>query len=338
MGITAAIFGCKGLTLSAEETAFFTKTNPLGFILFARNVENPQQVRDLVAQLKACVTHDQVPVLIDQEGGRVQRLGPPHWPEYKCGRFFGKHFDHNEDRGKRLAWLQSRLIACDLLRLGINVDCLPVLDVPVPGSDGIIGDRAYSSNPHVVSALGSSAARGLMDGGVLPVVKHIPGHGRAMVDSHLELPCVDTSLDELRQTDFEPFRQLAHLPMAMTAHVVYTSVDGESPATTSPVVVREIIRGEIGFDGLLMSDDLSMQALTGDFCERTNSVFDAGCDVVLHCNGEMEEMLPISKAAPQLKGKPFERMIIALDKIGRAIEMDEISLRHEFDQLAGEEN
>ncbi|MEZ5872137.1 MAG: beta-N-acetylhexosaminidase [Nitratireductor sp.] len=334
MGISSFIAGCSGLSLSAEEKAFFRAENPWGFILFARNVSNPAQVRALVDELRACTGRADAPVLIDQEGGRVARLRPPNWPAYPTGRFLGDIYRRNVEAGLRAAWLQSRLIASDIANLGINVDCLPVLDTPIEGAHDVIGDRAYSFHPFEVSQMGRAACDGLLAGGVLPVIKHIPGHGRAFADSHKELPVVDSHPAILGCTDFYPFMQLADMPLAMTAHVVYSGFDPDHPATTSLRMIGEVIRGWLGFEGLLMSDDLSMQALSGDFSHRTQSSFAAGCDVVLHCNGVMNEMREIAANCPQLAGKPLYRAEKALERIaGVAQDVDEAALRAEFAQL-----
>ena len=337
MGITSAIFGCSGLSLTPDEREFYEEVQPWGFILFGRNVDTPEQVANLVAELKECVSHAEVPVLIDQEGGRVRRLRPPHWEAYPAGEEFGTQYQKNKETGVRFAWLQSRLMACDLQKLGINVDCLPVLDVPVRGSHDVIGDRAYGTEPEIVSDIGLAASRGLLSGGVLPVIKHIPGHGRARVDSHKDLPVVEASIDELKQSDFEPFRRLNAMPLAMTAHVVYTAIDNKNPATTSPAVIKDIIRDYIGFDGLLMCDDLSMHALKGSFEERTTASFEAGCDVVLHCNGDLNEMKPIASSSPKLSGDALRRAIQATDLFANIESCDEENLRQEFRSLcAGE--
>lgn len=306
---------------------------PWGFILFARNIETPEQVRRLVADLKACVGHTDVAVLIDQEGGRVRRLRPPHWDDYHSGAVIGGHYSVDAARGQRIAWLQSRLMAFDLIKLGINVDCLPVLDVPVPGAHDVIGDRAYGHDVETVSILGREAAQGLLDGGVLPVIKHIPGHGRSSMDSHHDLPVVDTSIELLKQSDFEPFRRLADLPVAMTAHVVFEAIDGDAPATTSRAVIEKIIREYIGFGGLLMCDDLSMRALSGDFVERTQTSFAAGCDVVLHCNGEISEMVQIASALPEFTELGLERVQRASEFWRIDDKEDEALLREEFSRI-----
>lgn len=299
----AVIYGCEGLRLTDAEKRFFTEENPLGFILFARNCDNPAQVKALVDELKATVAHRETLVLIDQEGGRVARLRPPHWRKYPPARILA---DLPGELAPEAVRLNSRMIADELLPLGINVDCLPLADVPVEGSHDIIGDRAYANEPGKVGALGREAAQGLLDGGVLPVLKHIPGHGRAMVDSHHDLPRVDASLEELRKTDFAPFKDLRDLPLGMTAHVLYEAIDAENVATLSKTAIR-LIRDEIGFDGLLMSDDISMKALSGDLGDLSRRVLEAGCDLVLHCNGKMEEMQTISKAVGPLEGESLAR-------------------------------
>ncbi|WP_375461592.1 beta-N-acetylhexosaminidase [uncultured Enterovirga sp.] len=322
MSARAFIAGCAGLVLSAEERAFFREADPFGFILFRRNVGSPDQVRALTAALRDAVGRANAPVLIDQEGGRVQRLGPPHWPRYPAGRAYGRIVRDAEASGRDPAWLGARLIAHDLRDLGIDVDCLPVLDVPVPGSHDIIGDRAYAEDPDEVARLGGHAAAGLLAGGVLPVVKHVPGHGRAGSDSHEALPRVSALLDDLRARDFRPFRALAHLPVAMTAHVVYEAIDPDGPATTSARVISTIVRGEIGFDGLLLTDDLSMKALSGDFRDRAEAAFRAGCDVALHCNGDLAEARRVAEGSPRLAGRSLRRAEAALALVCREPEDD----------------
>jgi len=317
MTISACILGCAGPRLTPEERAFFRDADPWGFILFKRNVETPDQVRALVADLRGCVGRDDAPVLIDQEGGRVQRLGPPHWPVYPPGRAYGTLRTNDPLYRREITRLGARLMAHDLAALGVNVDCVPVLDVPEPGAHDIIGDRAYGDTPQDVALLGRAAAEGLIAGGVLPIIKHIPGHGRAKSDSHLELPVVDAALEDLDARDFAPFRVLSDMPMAMTAHVVYTAVDRRRPATTSRTAIRKVIRESIGFDGLLMSDDLSMKALSGDFGERTRASLAAGCDVVLHCNGDMAEMTAILAETRALAGRAAQRARAALGRLAR---------------------
>jgi len=310
----ACILGCSGTALTPEETAFFDDVRPWGFILFRRNIESPDQVRGLTASLRAILGRPDAPILIDQEGGRVQRLGPPHWRRYPPARAFGD-LPGDFETCASMARLGARLMAHDLANVGINVDCLPVLDTPSPGAHDIIGDRAYGDDPGTVAVLGRAAAEGLIAGGVLPVVKHIPGHGRAGADSHLALPVVGADAMALRNRDFAPFRALADLPVAMTAHVVYAAIDGSHPATTSAIVIKDVIRGHIGFDGLLMSDDLSMRALCGDLAERARDALAAGCDVVLHCNGDMAEMHQVTAAAGPLVGRPAARAAAALARL-----------------------
>ena len=305
-----AIYGCSGAALSADERAFFRETQPWGFILFGRNIETPDQVRTLVRALRETVGG--APVLIDQEGGRVSRLKPPHWHERLAAARFGALHDANPEAAREATYLNARLIAHDLANLEINVDCLPVLDVPVAGAHDVIGDRAFARDPGTVIDLGRAQIEGLMEGGVLPVMKHIPGHGRAGADSHLALPRVDADVEELSASDFVTFRSLDLCPMAMTAHVVYDSIDPQRPATTSPKVIRDVIRGEIGFDGLLMSDDLSMRALDGPLEVRARAALFAGCDVVLHCNGDMEEMKLVASEAKVLDGIALKRAEAAL--------------------------
>ena len=332
MSIGAAILGCSGPILTPEERTFFRRVKPWGFILFKRNVENPDQVRTLVAALRDTVGRADAPVLIDQEGGRVQRLGPPHWGRFPPGRAFGDVSANDPLVRREITRLGARLMAHDLAALGINVDCVPVLDVPDPSGHEIIGDRAYGQTPDEVALLGRAAAEGLIAGGVLPVIKHIPGHGRALADSHLELPVVDASFEDLDARDFAPFRVLSDMPMAMTAHVIYAAIDKKRPATTSRKVMRRIVRGAIGFDGLVMSDDLSMKALSGDFSERAADSRAAGCDVVLHCNGTMAEMKAVVTGAGELKGRAAARAKAALARLAKAPEpFDPVEGRARFD-------
>ncbi|MCR5876042.1 beta-N-acetylhexosaminidase [Phenylobacterium sp. J426] len=312
MSASAAILGCSGLELTAEERAFFRDVRPWGFILFGRNIDTPDQVRRLTAALRETVGRENAPILIDQEGGRIQRLGPPHWRTYPTGRAYGQL---PAGRRREMTRLGARLIAHDLAQLGINVDCVPVLDVPDPQGHEIIGDRAYGDTPEDVALLGRAACEGLIAGGVLPVVKHIPGHGRARADSHLELPVVEASFAELNARDFAPFRALSDMPMAMTAHVIYTAVDAAQSATTSEVVFEKVIRGAIGFDGLVMCDDLSMKALSGPLEARAALSLAAGCDVVLHCNGDLAEMRAVIGGAGELGGRAAERARAALSRI-----------------------
>lgn len=332
MRTRAFIAGCAGHELTLDEAAFFREAAPWGFILFRRNIDNPAQVRALCAALREAVGREEAPILIDQEGGRVQRMGPPHWPKYPSGATYGALHANDPLVQRELARLGARLIAHDLRAVGVTVDCLPVLDVPSPGAHDVIGDRAYGGTPEKVAVLGRAAAEGLLAGGVLPVVKHIPGHGRAGADSHLALPVVETSREELERHDFAPFRMLTDMPLAMTAHVVYTALDPERPATTSPVVVGDIIRGHIGYDGLLMTDDLSMKALSGSFREKTEAAFAAGCDMALHCNGQMEEMSAVAEASPVLEGEALRRAEAALARIRHEPEpLDPVDARARLD-------
>jgi beta-N-acetylhexosaminidase len=300
-----------GPTISANERAFFREAQPWGLIIFKRNVNMPQQVAELTSTFRDIVGWA-APVLVDQEGGRVQRLGPPHWPAYPSGRLYGALYDRDPATGLAAARLAGHLIAADLAAVGIDVDCLPLADMPVPGSDPVIGDRAYGSEPGKVAAIAGSIAQGLMAGGVLPVLKHLPGHGRARVDSHHGLPVVDTDRATLESTDFAAFRSLAALPLGMTAHVVFSAIDPVAPATTSVTMVREVIRGFIGFQGLLMSDDISMGALTGTLAQRAQAALAAGCDLVLHCNGDLAEMSAIAAVVPELAGEALARSDAAL--------------------------
>ena len=326
----AMILGATGTELTADEIAFYRDERPWGFILFARNVAEPEQLRDLVAAMRDSVGRADAPVFIDQEGGRVQRLRPPLAPDYPNAAALGAIYNRDHATGLRAAWLMSRLHAMDLARYGITADCLPVLDVPVAGAHDVIGNRAYAHDPQAVIALGRAASEGLKAGGVLPVMKHMPGHGRAFADSHKALPEVTASLDELRAHDFVPFKALADLPMAMTAHIVYHAIDATRPATTSPIVIGDIIRGEIGFDGLLMSDDVSMHALSGDFAARAEAILAAGCDLVLHCHGIMLEMQAVAEKTPELSGKSLERANRALAHLTSEDELEETVARAEF--------
>lgn len=332
----AAIFGCRGLDLTPEERDFFAEARPWGLILFKRNVDSPDQVRRLTDSFRALLGRDDAPVLIDQEGGRVQRMGPPHWPKYPPGRAYGQVAANDPLTRRELARLGARLMAHDLRAVGVNVDCLPVLDVPQPGAHAIIGDRAYGETPDDLAVLGRAAAEGLIAGGVLPVIKHIPGHGRANADSHMALPVVEAAYDELSASDFAPFRALSDMPMGMTAHVVYPAVDKKRPATTSRKVIREVVRRDIGFDGLLMTDDLSMKALSGDFTERAAASLKAGCDVVLHCNGDMGEMAAVMKGVGKLKGHARRRAEAATARVARTPEpLDEGIARMRFAEAFG---
>ncbi|MGH7014021.1 MAG: beta-N-acetylhexosaminidase [Stellaceae bacterium] len=299
----AAIFGCAGTALSAAERDFFRAANPLGFILFQRNCAAPDQVRELVAALRGCISASDAPVLIDQEGGRVARLKPPHWPEYPAAAALAASAVPRE-----AVFLAARLIADDLAALGVTVDCAPVLDLAFVGADPIVGDRAYGAAPATVEELGHAACEGLLAGGVLPVIKHIPGHGRATVDSHKALPTVTADAPELIENDFAPFRALHDMPWAMIAHIVYLALDPDRPATLSRRLIEATIRASIGFDGVLISDDLSMAALPGTLAERAKGALEAGCDVVLHCNGDPVEMMAIAGSIGPLTPAAHRRL------------------------------
>src|SRR5262245_27838204 len=311
MTARAFITGIAGTALTPDERAFLRDAEPWALVLFSRNIDTPAQVRRLTASFREAVGRDAA-VLVDQEGGRVQRLGPPHWPAYPPAASYGRCYDEEPAAGTAAAGLGSRLIAADLADVGIDVDCLPVADVPVPGAHSIIGDRAYGETAAKVAALARAAAEGLLAEGVLPVLKHIPGHGRALVDSHVGLPVVGIERATLEATDFAAFRELADLPLGMTAHVVYTAIDPIAPATTSVTVVSEVIRGWLGFRGLLMSDDIAMGALSGSIAERTRAAIAAGCDLVLHCNGRLDEMREVAGAVPVLQGAAAARSQAAL--------------------------
>jgi beta-N-acetylhexosaminidase len=292
----AVVFGCSGLRLTGAERGFFARTDPLGLIVFARNVVAPSQLRALTAEFRECVGRADAPVLVDQEGGRVQRLGPPHWRAAPAAARFGELASRNKAEGVEAARLNALLLARELAAVGIDTVCAPVLDLRFPGAHDVIGDRAFASDPAIVAVLGRAAAEGFLSAGVTPIMKHIPGHGRSLVDSHLSLPVVEASHAELEASDFRPFKALADVPWAMTAHVLYRAIDGERPATMSARVVGEVIRGHIGFQGVLIGDDLSMQALSGSIADRAAATLAAGCDLALHCNGKMEEMEAVADA------------------------------------------
>jgi len=329
----AFITGVSGLGLTAAERDFIRAERPWGFILFKRNIDTPDQVARLVGELRFVLGEADAPVLIDQEGGRVQRLGPPHWPAYPPGAVFGSLYDRDPALGLKAARLSNRLIAADLAELGITVDCLPLADVPVAGADNVIGNRAYGTEPGKVADIARAVTDGLEQGGVLPVLKHIPGHGRAMADSHFRLPTVDTPRSELERTDFAAFVPLADLPMAMTAHVVFSALDPAQPATTSATIIQQVIRGGIGFQGLLMSDDVSMNALAGSIAERTRAIVEAGCDMVLHCNGKLDEMREVASQTPELSGKASQRAVKALASRKPPVPFDRKAARAELEAL-----
>ena len=307
----AAIYGIEALELSADERDFFVDAEPAGFILFRRNCETPEQVLRLTDSLRDLTGRPDLAVLIDQEGGRVARMRPPEWPAFPAAERFALLFDVAPSSAIEAARSNARAIALTLRSCGINVNALPLLDVRQEGASDIIGDRALGSSPLQVAALGRAVLDGMASAGVVGIIKHIPGHGRALVDSHKELPVVTAGLDEL-ETDLEPFERLASAPMGMTAHVIYEAWDPERPASLSPIVINEIIRGRIGFDGWLMSDDLGMEALRGDFGTRAAGVVAAGCDVALHCSGNMEEMISVAGAVPPMTPEGEARLARAM--------------------------
>jgi beta-N-acetylhexosaminidase len=335
MTARAFITGVSGVTLTTDERDFLRAERPWGFILFKRNIETPLQVTALITELRESIDEPEAPVLIDQEGGRVQRFGPPHWPIYPPGAVFGTLYDIDHKLGLRAARLSARLMAADLIDLGVTVDCLPLADLPVAGADAVIGNRAYGTEPGKVAAIARAVTEGLEQGGVLPVLKHIPGHGRATADTHFKLPVVDTSKAELESSDFAAFRPLADLPMAMTAHVVFSALDPAQPATTSATIIEQVIRGSIGFQGLLMSDDVSMNALAGSLAERTRALISAGCDMVLHCNGNLDEMREVARETPVLSGNALERAKRALASRKAPQPLDRVAARAELDDLIG---
>jgi beta-N-acetylhexosaminidase len=333
MSRRAFITGICGPELCAAEREFVRSAQPWGFILFKRNIETPGQVIRLVRELREVIGDPDAPVLIDQEGGRVQRFGPPNWPVYPPGAVFGALYDIDHRLGLAAARLSARLIAADLYETGVSVDCLPLADVPVAGADAVIGNRAYGTEPAKVAAIARAVTEGLEQGGILPVLKHIPGHGRATADTHFGLPVVDTSKSELERTDFAAFQALADLPMAMTAHVVFSALDPAQPATTSATIIEQVIRGVIGFQGLLMSDDVSMNALAGSIAERTRAIIAAGCDMVLHCNGKLDEMHEVASETPELSGRALGRATQALKSRQPPQPLDRLAARAELDAL-----
>ncbi|PIR39530.1 MAG: beta-N-acetylhexosaminidase [Alphaproteobacteria bacterium CG11_big_fil_rev_8_21_14_0_20_39_49] len=302
----AVIFGIEGQEVSSREKDFFKNVKPIGFILFARNVDNPEQVKALVGDLKSVVGWD-CPVLIDQEGGRVSRLKPPHWRNSPPMSVFAQLAKTDIKKAEQASYLNSRIIGKELFDLGINVDCAPVCDLLFDDAHNIIGDRSFGSDVEIVTRLARKSAQGFLDSGILPVIKHIPGHGRALSDSHLELPVVDASPEELYESDFKVFKNLCNMPWAMTAHILYKAIDDKKPATLSQNLIN-IIRNEIGFKGFLISDDLSMEALQGSFASRTRESLNAGCDAVLHCNGKMDEMVEIADNVGELSGMAKKRL------------------------------
>jgi beta-N-acetylhexosaminidase len=331
----AFITGLAGTELNDAERDFIRAERPWGFILFRRNVDTLAQVAALTNEIRKVLGQADVPILVDQEGGRVQRFRPPNWPLYPAGAAFGQLYDIAPALGLKAARLSARLIADDLTKVGVTVDCLPLADVPVVGADDVNGARAYGNEPNKVAAIARAVTEGLEQGGILPILKHIPGHGRATADSHLALPVVDTPQNELESIDFAAFKPLADLPMAMTAHVVFSAYDAAQPATTSATMIERVIRGLIGFQGLLMSDDVGMNALAGSIAERTKALLAAGCDMVLACSGEPEEMHQVARETPELSGKPLARANAALASRQAPKPFDRDAARAELDGLIG---
>lgn len=307
----AVIFGCIDTALTAAEIDLFADCNPFGLILFEHNCIDPAQLKYLVTQFQETVGRIDAPILIDQEGGRVTRMKPPHWRHPPPARVFPEIATKDREAGRRAAYLNARLIGRELASVGINVDCLPVLDIPVVGAHEIIGDRALGRDAEMIAELGRALSEGIMAEGVLPIIKHIPGHGRAESDSHQELPIVDTLRDELERTDFVPFELMSEMPWAMTAHVVYTAIDADRAATISPVIIDEVIREKIGFEGLLLSDDIGMEALSGTKGERARTILNAGCDLALECSGKIVDMAEVASIVPKMTEKAMKRATAA---------------------------
>jgi beta-N-acetylhexosaminidase len=317
------IFGTSGLTLTADERDFFREANPAGYILFKRNTETRDQVRALTDSLRSLHGRDDLPILIDQEGGRVQRMGPPEWPAFPSGAMFGKLYESAPMSAIEAARANAEALALMLAEVGINVDCLPLLDVRQPETHPAIGDRAYGSDPMWVAALGRATIDGLRAGGVVGVVKHMPGQGRAVVDSHHDLPVVSADAATL-EVDLAPFRSLSDAPMGMTGHIIFEAWDRERPSTLSPTIINDVIRGHIGFDGLLMSDDLDMNALKGDVSDRAAGCVAAGCDLALNCWGRMDEMIRIADKLPTITARAAERLAAAMATISPPKSVDKI--------------
>ena len=315
MTFSAFITGCAGGELTPAERDFVKRARPAGLILFQRNCKTPDQVSALTQDFRAALGVEQALVLIDQEGGRVQRMRPPHWRALPPAMAYAELYHREPEAAASAARAVAKLLASELRGHGITMNCVPVLDIPQPNAHNIIGDRAYGVDLETIVALGRATAEGHLAGGVLPVMKHIPGHGRAMCDSHKELPVIDAELSVLRAEDFVPFRQLADLPAAMTAHVLIPALDRHAPVSLSSAIIEKTIRTEIGFDGLLMSDDLSMNALSGGIAKRAEGVIEAGCDLALHCNGVLREMEQVAGVVPELQGPAWRRYDAALARL-----------------------
>jgi len=318
----AIVLGCAGLQLGEAERRFFGEADPLGFILFRRNIETPDQVRALVDALRESVGRADAPVLIDQEGGRVARLGPPHWPALPPARTIGALAERDRLAGLGAALAVGRCIGTILAGLGIDVVCAPVADLLLAQTHQVIGDRAYSADPDLVGELARAACTGFLQVGVTPIVKHIPGHGRATADSHLELPRIDADRATLDRTDFAAFRGVRDAPWAMVAHCVYAAIDQDRPASISPIVIEQVIRGAIGFDGVLIADDIGMKALKGTLAESAAATLAAGCNLTLHCSGDLAEMEAIAPAVPELTQAAAERLARGAALRGRVDRLD----------------
>lgn len=314
----AAAFGCAGLRLSANEARFFRDADPLALVLFARNCDSSDQIRALIGDVREAVGRAEVPVLIDQEGGRVQRLKPPVWPRFPAAAHFGEIARRDRAEGLAAARANAEAIGTLLIEHHVTVNAMPVLDLALPGASDVIGDRAFGDDPDLIADLGRAVRDGLEAVGVHPIVKHLPGHGRALVDSHKALPVVEADRDLLEATDFAPFRAHADAGWGMTAHIVYRAIDPDRPATLSPIVIGEIVRGAIGFDGVLVSDDLCMHALTGPMGERARAALAAGCDIALHCSGDLAEMQAVAAAIGPLSDAAVDRLARAEGRLRRA--------------------
>ena len=327
-----AIFGCAGTELTDAERDFFTRVQPLGFILMGRNCVHPVQVRQLTANLRALLQHANAPILIDQEGGRVARLKPPHWPKFLSAAAVGLIYRHDISLGIEAAGILGSLIGHELQQLGITVNCAPVLDLAHPDMHDVIGDRAFASDPDTVIALGRAYAEGLLRQGVLPVIKHLPGHGRVRVDPHFELPTVTHKRAEL-EPDFAPFRQLASMPVGMTSHIVFKDIDSDYPASQSAKIIGEVIRRQIGFDGLLISDDLDMKALKGDLLCRSQQVLAAGTDLILVCNSAVTDLAQIGTLLPRMTEASWNRWERARNCLHAPEPFDATECNHRLDMI-----
>ncbi|MEM7446300.1 MAG: beta-N-acetylhexosaminidase [Pseudomonadota bacterium] len=324
----AVTFGCEGPELSDAEFRLFREADPMGFVLFRRNCKTPEQTLRLTDRMRESVGRD-APVLVDQEGGRVQRLRPPVWAKDPSARTIGDLYRRDPEKGLVAVDLLAQAIASDLLACGIDVNAVPVLDVGHPFTHDVIGDRAYGDEVDEVIALGRAIAESMMAAGVQPIMKHIPGHGRTLCDSHQELPRVAVGLEELRRIDFAPFRALIDLPWAMTAHIVFDALDPDLPATQSSVIIDRIVRGELGFEGVLVTDDLSMEALDGTIDKRAVNSLKAGCDIALHCNGKLEDMEILAGAVPPLTDAAQDRLQRAKNRVAKPDPIDATEARRQ---------